>query len=107
MPDEITRLREENRRLRDVLARHGIELPSSPKREPEAEPPTATLSNDQKVTLFRALFRGREDVYVVRWESPDGRSGYTQNRNVTGMLTMLPSQWIASESTGKPGNTCL
>ena len=56
MPDEITRLREENRRLRDVLARHGIEPPSNPEPEHEAHPPTATLANDQKVTLFRALF---------------------------------------------------
>jgi hypothetical protein len=70
MPDEITRLREENRRLRDVLARHGIELPSSPKREPEAEPPTATLSNDQKVTLFRALFAAAKTCTLSVGKAP-------------------------------------
>jgi hypothetical protein len=26
--------------------------------------------------LFRSLFRGREDVYAIRWENNDGRSGY-------------------------------
>jgi hypothetical protein len=31
----------------------------------------------QKIALFRSLFRGREDVYAQRWESPDGRSGYS------------------------------
>jgi hypothetical protein len=29
-----------------------------------------------KVVLFRSLFRGREDVYAVRWENLDGRAGY-------------------------------
>src|SRR5690349_13748077 len=107
MPDEITRLREENRQLRDVLARHGVELPSMPKPEPESHPPTATLSNDQKVTLFRALFRGREDVYAIRWETPTVEAATPQSRSGTGTPTMLPSRRIASESTGKPGNTRL
>jgi hypothetical protein len=26
--------------------------------------------------LFRSLFRGREDIYAIRWENNDGRSGY-------------------------------
>lgn len=30
----------------------------------------------EKVALFRSLFRGREDVYAVRWEGRGGRSGY-------------------------------
>ncbi|RQQ44903.1 DEAD/DEAH box helicase [Burkholderia stagnalis] len=35
------------------------------------------LSPDQKVRLFRLLFRGRTDVYPLRWESRNsGRSGY-------------------------------
>jgi hypothetical protein len=30
-----------------------------------------------KIALFRSLFRGREDVYARRWESPKtGKSGY-------------------------------
>ena len=35
------------------------------------------LSTAQKIALVRSLFRGREDVYAQRWESPDGRSGYS------------------------------
>lgn len=35
------------------------------------------LNTIQKIALFRSLFRGREDVYAQRWESPDGRSGYS------------------------------
>ena len=31
----------------------------------------------EKVALFRSLFRGRDDVYAKRWDSRDGRSGYS------------------------------
>ncbi|WP_321899972.1 TOTE conflict system archaeo-eukaryotic primase domain-containing protein [Paraburkholderia heleia] len=38
---------------------------------------TATLSPQQKVQLFRSLFRGRTDVYPLRWESRNsGKPGY-------------------------------
>jgi superfamily II DNA or RNA helicase len=36
-----------------------------------------TLSNSDKVALFRSLFKGREDVFPRRWEnSKTGKSGY-------------------------------
>ncbi|MCL2105401.1 MAG: hypothetical protein FWH21_10240, partial [Kiritimatiellaeota bacterium] len=39
-------------------------------------PPCST--NDEKVSVFLSLFRGREDVYARRWESKDGqRTGYS------------------------------
>ena len=31
----------------------------------------------EKVALFRSLFRGRDDIYPLRWESKAGRSGYS------------------------------
>ena len=38
--------------------------------------PTPTTS-EAKIALFRALFRGRSDVYAIRWEQrKTGRSGY-------------------------------
>jgi hypothetical protein len=42
-----------------------------------------TQSNDkhkiikQRLTIFRDLFRGRDDVYPVLWESKDGKTGYS------------------------------
>ena len=47
-----------------------------------AESPTAyqsgPLSSQAKITLFRSLFRGRTDVFPVRWESnKTGRAGYS------------------------------
>ena len=39
---------------------------------------TATLSSEEKVRLFRSLFRGREDVFARRWESRrTGKAGYS------------------------------
>ena len=36
------------------------------------------LSKEEKIALFRSLFRGREDTYPVRWEnSKTGKSGYS------------------------------
>lgn len=36
------------------------------------------ISKAEKVSLFRRLFRGREDVYPVRWENTrTGKSGYS------------------------------
>ncbi len=38
---------------------------------------TTALSNQEKVTIFRQLFRGREDVFPTRWENTrSGKSGY-------------------------------
>jgi hypothetical protein len=31
---------------------------------------------EQRIALFRSLFRGRDDVFAIRWQNDDGRSGY-------------------------------
>lgn len=31
----------------------------------------------EKITLFRSLFRGREDVFPTRWQNKSGKSGYS------------------------------
>lgn len=74
--DELAALRAEIARLTALLDAHGAEwrLPSQP-----SLPATATtrLSANEKVALFRRLFRGRTDVYPIRWESKtSGKSGY-------------------------------
>jgi superfamily II DNA or RNA helicase len=81
---ECSRLREENARLRQLLTEHNIPIPpTAPAAQPCAQP-LAVLPPDERqerarkrIALFRSLFRGREDVYARRWESPDGRSGYS------------------------------
>jgi hypothetical protein len=81
---ECRRLREENARLRQILAKHNISIslvePADRPRikSPEALSPKERKERAQKrIALFRSFFRGREDVYARRWESPDGRLGYS------------------------------
>lgn len=74
------RLEEENARLRNLIADHGIASEALGQRTQQSSEPTPNrpkLSTAEKIALFRSLFRGREDVYAQRWESPDGRSGYS------------------------------
>ena len=66
-------LRAENARLVALLVLHGIEWRKPA--EVDVQPAAAALSTDQKVALFRRLFRGRTDVYPVRWESKAGKTG--------------------------------
>ena len=77
--DALTKLQAENARLVALLDAHSIDwrLAHDPvfAGAPEAEP--SRLSTDEKVALFRNLFRGRTDVYPIRWESKSsGKSGY-------------------------------
>ncbi len=79
MNDELHRLRNENQRLRRLLAEHGIAIPNEANDGVQPAPARglSPLAPDEKIRLYRGLFRGREDVYAVRWESPDGRTGYS------------------------------
>ena len=102
--EEIARLRSENTRLKSVLESFSLRAAASlistssqdallasettPKthRPSSASPPVTTkskatpcdsLSSERKIEIYRSLFRGREDIYAVRWENKAGRSGYS------------------------------
>lgn len=69
--DELKRLKTENDRLRALLTKHGIVV------EEPTSSVVSTLSLQEKVALFRSLFKGREDVFARRWFSAStGKSGY-------------------------------
>lgn len=75
---QVLRLQRENAALR---ARLGEPSPTTPapaatQRAPGTASSPLGPSSDQKIALFRNLFRGRVDVYPVRWESAQGKSGY-------------------------------
>jgi len=76
--DRLAALQAENERLAALLDFHKIQwrqamIPHAAVSEPES----SSLSTAEKVALFRRLFRGRADVYPIRWESKtSGRSGY-------------------------------
>jgi hypothetical protein len=84
---KCSRLREENARLQRLIpdsVSRSNESPESAEGK-HLDRSTATTSDlvrnssspETKVALFRSLFRGREDVYAVRWEGKNGRSGYS------------------------------
>src|SRR6267378_4350541 len=81
---ECERLRKENVRLRAMLGVHDPvpehPVPSAPGSTPTPLPfrsITEASTPEQKIALFRGLFRGREDVYAVRWEGKAGKAGYS------------------------------
>lgn len=81
---KVKELEEENSRLKEMLAQHGIEYKcwSTPKESEtlEAKPaPTSEckLSLQEKVAIFQELFQGRNDVFAKRWYScTTQKSGY-------------------------------
>lgn len=86
--DQRRRLQERLRQLEQERASIEAELagiPADGLRE-ISSPPLAALparqdhafDNRAKVDLFRSLFRGRSDVFPLRWENrKTGKSGYT------------------------------
>ena len=78
-------LQEEIDRLKLLLKVHGIawenrrieKAESSPVNSPISKNADLNLSPAEKVALFQRLFRGRTDVYPVRWKSAKGKSGYS------------------------------
>ena len=101
LQEECKRLRAENQRLNEELTRYRAKYGdfSEIEKEEDLEPQPsetgefvgnevpiqssniATITNqsppEEKIKLFRSLFRGREDVYAKRWYSEkSGKSGY-------------------------------
>lgn len=89
-------LEREIERLRSLLNQHGIAIPGI---ATKPLPAPSSLKAPEKVALFRSLFRGREDVYAQRWESPDSRVGYSPSKERAERRTMPPSRTIESAST--------
>ncbi len=68
--DPLTQLKAENARLVALLKANGVEWrPAAQAARSAVEPEPSRLSTNEKVALFRRLFRGRTDVYPIRWES--------------------------------------
>jgi superfamily II DNA or RNA helicase len=81
LTNECERLRQENSRLHALLnqptARSPGSVAAADKPTILAETAKPELSVPEKITLFRSLFRGRNDIYAVRWEGANGKSGYS------------------------------
>ncbi|WP_028601827.1 TOTE conflict system archaeo-eukaryotic primase domain-containing protein [Ottowia thiooxydans] len=72
---ELAQLRAENARLIGLLEAHSIAWREAS--SPSTQAASSPFTTDDKVVLFGRLFRGRTDVYPIRWESRAGKSGYS------------------------------
>ncbi len=100
LEEECARLRRENEILRERLGLdskagpHRPACPTSVKSGPLSNAsPAAT-----KVALFRSLFRGREDVFAVRWIGKDGKGSYSP---------AALKNWSKLDERGRPERTFL
>lgn len=80
---EVMRLQKENSVLRKVLEENGVEWQQEQAFKSQANNDAAKvvernkLNVEQRVELFRSLFKGREDVFARRWQSEQtGKTGY-------------------------------
>ena len=100
-PDSLAALQAENARLIALLESRGIDwrLPKKPA-PPVQEPEPSRLSTQEKVALFRRLFRGRTDVHALRWESTaSGKSGYSPACANDRFTRKIPVHGDAARST--------
>ncbi|MDD2228102.1 MAG: DEAD/DEAH box helicase family protein [Candidatus Cloacimonetes bacterium] len=95
---EIQDLKEENYKLRKLLGKSdSVNDPSIEEQVPEHEEGEDSIAHtvednqfindfyqvnklstpEQKIALFRSLFKGRDDVYAIRWSGKGGKSGYS------------------------------
>jgi hypothetical protein len=71
---ENGRLLAANERLKGLLKSHGIPY------EPKPEPPRcidSAAEAKRRIDMFMKLFCARRDFYAERWESKEGRTGYS------------------------------
>ena len=62
-----------------------------------APPISDSFSPEQKIAIFRNLFRGRTDIFAHRWQNQQGRSGYS---------VACDNEWVqGSQCQILPGST--
>ena len=71
----VKELERENARLKKVLREHGITVDEDLEVPLPLPVPKRVLSVEERVELFRSLFKGCEGVFARRWQSKD-KAGY-------------------------------
>lgn len=63
----LVELEQEKKRLLALREQLQQSLPKTPD--------SLLYSPEQKIAIFRGLFRGRTDIFATRWQNKQGRSG--------------------------------
>ena len=76
---EIRRLQQENLYLKELLKQQQFKANETlvPVKPININEQTKETILRKRVQIFKSLFRGRDDVYAVRWQSKNLKSGYT------------------------------
>lgn len=85
--EELSKLREENKRLKQLLKIHNINYDVVEK---------STLSVEEKITIYKSFFKGRTDVFTEKFIRKDGSKGYSivcSNKKRIIQLSLFDS-WI-------------
>ncbi|MBO5659917.1 MAG: helicase, partial [Bacteroidaceae bacterium] len=98
----VEELEAEIKMLRSKLGMTEVAVPVAPAREDRTQQvPAATVhmrsSTDDKIRLFRSLFRGREDVFARRW--------YSTKKEKGGYSPVCANEWRDGVCV-KPKGTC-
>ncbi|PIC83164.1 restriction endonuclease subunit R [Sporosarcina sp. P1] len=93
---ELEKLQTENKYLKMIVQNYLPELQIKQSNNLITNKSTA----QQKVQLFKSVFRGRTDVYATKWQSEDGKSGYSPVRR-NKANTPLTDQTIYDHLSGK------
>ncbi|MEH7440522.1 DEAD/DEAH box helicase family protein [Neobacillus drentensis] len=73
---ELELLRKENNYLKHLLANIMHQREEKAATSNENLMVSSRSHPEEKIKLFKSLFKGRLDVFAYRWESEDGRKGY-------------------------------
>ncbi|MBM7691302.1 hypothetical protein JOC77_000707 [Peribacillus deserti] len=76
---ECEQLKLENRKLKEILKYHNInpDVTSSFQIVKKEVISTNKQKIHERLNIYKDLFKGRTDVYALRWESKNGKSGYS------------------------------
>lgn len=73
--NELELLKKENKYLKQLIS--NIMHQREETEETGEKMVTSKSLPEEKIALFKTLFKGRTDVFAYRWESRDGKKGYT------------------------------
>jgi len=99
---ELELLKKENNYLKQLLSNMMHEREKTV--ETVGKLVSGKSSTEEKIALFKTFFKGRTDVFAYRWESKDGKRGYTpacecRHRKLTPLTNQVLFKHLSGEKT--------